>query len=191
MSDSVHTAAHAFEAEYLPIWWRCVLVAMATIIFCSCSSPAVRTALSADKSLNDSAHASSTDGAEVVIQDCPVELPADESLRCEQYPYGAGGAIPLDPYGPLPGPSDEYLCDGGDFGTPAGVTTDRKIAGLEPEDAISHYDTADGRVLVTPSNRVCIYAPRFAAVRRVVEVASHQQPVFVNATMEEQSPAKA
>jgi uncharacterized repeat protein (TIGR01451 family) len=46
-------------------------------------------------------------------------------------------------------------------------------------------------MLVTPSNRVCIYAPRFAAVRRVVQVAAHEQPVFVNSTMEEQSPARA
>src|SRR6185295_4700110 len=116
---------------------------------------------------------------------------ADHSLQCDQCQYGSGCAITLDPYGPLPGPSDEYLCDGGDFVTPAGVTIDRKIAGLEPEDAISHYDTADGRVLVVPSNRVCIYAPRFAAVRRVVQVVAHEQPVFVKSTMEEQSPAKA
>jgi uncharacterized repeat protein (TIGR01451 family) len=99
--------------------------------------------------------------------------------------------VALDPYGPVPGPSDEYLCDGGDFITPAGVTKQRKIVGLEPEDAISHYDTADGRVLVTPSNRVCIYAPRFAAVRRVVQVVAHEQPVFVNQALEEQSPMKA
>lgn len=65
----------------------------------------------------------------------------------------------VDPYGPLVGPGDEYLCDGGDYGTPAGVKADWTIEGLEPEDAISHYDTADGQVLVTPSNRVCIYAP--------------------------------
>jgi uncharacterized repeat protein (TIGR01451 family) len=191
MSHSVQPALHALEAEHLPIWWRCVLVAMATIILCSCSSPAVRTALKADKSLNDTVQASSPRSEEAVVQGAPVELRADESLSCEPCQGGAGCAIALDPYGPLPGPSDEYLCDGGDFITPAGVTQDRKIVGLEPEDAVSHYDTADGRILVTPSNRVCIYAPRFAAVRRVVEVVAHEQPVFVNATLEEQSPAKA
>ena len=100
-------------------------------------------------------------------------------------------AATTDPYGPLVGPSDEYLCDGGDYVTPAGVQADWTIQGLEQEDAISHYDTADGRVLVTPSNRVCIYAPRFAAVRRVVQPIAHEQPVFVNATLEELSPAKA
>ena len=92
----------------------------------------------------------------------------------------------LDPYGPVVGPSDEYLCDGGDFVTPAGVHADWTIDGLEQEDAIGHYDTVDGRVVVTPSNRVCIYAPRFAAVRRVVQPIAHEQPVFVNETLDEQ-----
>ncbi len=65
------------------------------------------------------------------------------------------------------GPYDEYLCDGGDFGMPAGVRGDWSTEGIEQEDAISHYDTLDGRTVVQPSNRVCIYAPRFGAVRRV------------------------
>ncbi|MEM9351889.1 MAG: hypothetical protein AAGA92_02660 [Planctomycetota bacterium] len=77
------------------------------------------------------------------------------------------------------GPGDEYLCDGGDAGLPVGVRADWTIDGLEQEDTIAHYDTVDGRVLVTPSNRVCIYAPRFAVVRRVVdpgEYANIAQP---------------
>ena len=89
------------------------------------------------------------------------------------------------------GPSDEYLCDGGDFHSPAGVRADWIVDGLEQEDAIAHYDTVDGRVIVVPSNRVCIYAPRFAAVRRVVNLMAHEQPVFVNEMLDEESPAKA
>jgi uncharacterized repeat protein (TIGR01451 family) len=96
-----------------------------------------------------------------------------------------------DPYGPLVGPGDEYLCDGGDFGSPAGVRADWTVEGLDEEDAIAHYDTLDGRVVVTPSNRVCVYAPRFAAVRRVVGAVAHEQPIFVSAILEEQAPAKA
>jgi len=96
-----------------------------------------------------------------------------------------------DPYGPVAGPEDEYLCDGGDYGTPAGVHQDWSITGLEQEDAVAHYDTVDGRTIVTPSNRVCIYAPRFAAVRRVVQPLVDEQPVFINQTLEELSPAKA
>jgi uncharacterized repeat protein (TIGR01451 family) len=72
-------------------------------------------------------------------------------------------------YGPIRGPNDEYLCDGGDFGMPAGVHADWTIEGLEQEDTIAHYETIDGRIVVTPSNKVCIYAPRFAAIRQVVD----------------------
>jgi uncharacterized repeat protein (TIGR01451 family) len=71
-------------------------------------------------------------------------------------------------YGPIRGPNDEYLCDGGDFGLPVGVRADWTIEGLEQEDTIAHYDTIDGRTIVTPSNKLCIYAPRFAAIRQVV-----------------------
>jgi uncharacterized repeat protein (TIGR01451 family) len=43
------------------------------------------------------------------------------------------------------------------------------------EDTIAHYDTLDGRTLVEPSNRVCIYSPRFGAVRQVVGLKQNQQ----------------
>ena len=68
---------------------------------------------------------------------------------------------------------DEYLCDGGDYGLPAGVRKDRTVAGLEQEDTVVHFQTFDGRTWIQPSNRVCIYAPRFAAVRRVVNPMGH------------------
>lgn len=203
MSRAIQKSTYPVRTERLPVWLRCALISLATIVFWSCIGVIVpnamgeeRTTLKADKSLNDPPKQSPAEGATVVIQDSPVqdsavELQGDTSLSCGPCSSGDSCAITLDPYGPMPGPSDEYLCDGGDFVTPAGVTKDRKIVGLQPEDAISHYDTADGRVLVTPSNRVCIYAPRFAAVRRVVQVVAHEQPVFVDSTMEEQSPAKA
>lgn len=73
------------------------------------------------------------------------------------------------------GPPDEYLCDGGDYGSPVGVKADWSIEGLEQEDTVAHFDTLDGRVLVEPSNRVCIYAPRFGAVRRVVNLMESEQ----------------
>ena len=74
---------------------------------------------------------------------------------------------------PVVGPPDEYLCDGGDFGLPAGVRADWSVDGLEQEDTIAHYDTVDGRTVVAPSNRVCIYAPRFGVVRRVVDLRAY------------------
>ncbi len=75
---------------------------------------------------------------------------------------------------PAPWPEDEYICDGGDAGFPAGVTRDWEIHGLEAEDTIAHYDTLDGKTIVEPSNRVCIYAPRFGSVRAVRSLVAHE-----------------
>ena len=59
---------------------------------------------------------------------------------------------------------DEYLFDGGDQGYP--VHYDREfMLGLESEDTIAEYQDDKGNRRVKPSNRVAIYAPRFAAVR--------------------------
>jgi uncharacterized repeat protein (TIGR01451 family) len=66
-----------------------------------------------------------------------------------------------------PWPAAEYLCDGGDLGALAKVRSDGTIGPLQLEETLARYETDDGRVLVTPSNRVCVYAPRFSAVRRV------------------------
>lgn len=74
-----------------------------------------------------------------------------------------------------PWPEDEYLCDGGDQETQVRVGQDWSVRGLDQEDTIAHFDTRDGRTLVQPSNCVCIYAPRFAAVRRVDSLLAHQQ----------------
>ncbi len=70
----------------------------------------------------------------------------------------------------LPKPRrDEYICDGNDRNLPVGVNQDWEIRGLDIEDTIAHFDTLAGNVVVVPSNRVCIYAPRFAAIRRLLQ----------------------
>jgi len=92
----------------------------------------------------------------------------------ETPPCAAGGCFCCN-NAPIRGPNDEYLCDGGDFGLPAGVRADWKIEGLEQEDTIAHYETIDGRTIVTPSNKLCIYAPRFAAVRQVIDLRAYAQ----------------
>ncbi len=71
---------------------------------------------------------------------------------------------------------DEYIFDGNDRGKKVRVDQSWNVYGLETEDTIGHFDTLDGRRIVTPSNRVAVYAPRFGAVRKV-------NGVF-NATME-------
>ena len=63
--------------------------------------------------------------------------------------------------------SDEYIFDGDDRSTPVAVDENWNITGMQTEDTFGHFDTVDGRRLVSPSNRVKIYSPRFAAVRRV------------------------
>lgn len=78
------------------------------------------------------------------------------------------------------GKMDEYLCDGGDCGPGVAVRKDWVIEGLDQEDTVVHYDTLDGCVIVQPSNRVCIYAPRFGVVRRLVNVMASQQRQFIN-----------
>lgn len=64
---------------------------------------------------------------------------------------------------------DEYVCDGNDRGAPATLGKDWDVNGIDLEDTVGHFETTSGRTVVSPSNRVCIYAPRFAAVRRVLQ----------------------
>jgi uncharacterized repeat protein (TIGR01451 family) len=66
-----------------------------------------------------------------------------------------------------PWPKDEYLCDGGDLNHDVYVKKNWDIVGLDQQDTVAHFDTLDGQTLVAASNCVCVYAPRFAAVRQV------------------------
>ena len=62
-------------------------------------------------------------------------------------------------------------------GYPATVTPDWELRGFEPTDTVAHFDTLEGETIVQPSNRVCLYAPRFGSVRKVTGVASDQQNI--------------
>jgi uncharacterized repeat protein (TIGR01451 family) len=73
-----------------------------------------------------------------------------------------------------PWPPEEYLCDGGDSGSPVAVAPNWEIYGLGLEDTVAHYDSLDGRTLVEPSNKVCVYAPRFGAVRVISRIAENE-----------------
>jgi uncharacterized repeat protein (TIGR01451 family) len=116
----------------------------------------------------------------------------DEGLSAEDVglaaPYGcphcvpsAGGGygFPAAPWRPPgiagPWPRDEYVCDGGDADPAVMIGKDWSVRGLNVDDAVAHYDTLSGRLVVEPSNRVCLYAPRFAAVRKVFGVSAHEQ----------------
>ena len=59
---------------------------------------------------------------------------------------------------------DEYLFDGGDRENPVHYD-DYSRLGLDTEDTIVEYQTHKGNHEVKKSNRVAVYAPRFAAIR--------------------------
>lgn len=71
-------------------------------------------------------------------------------------------------------PQDEYLYDGGDRRQEVVVRPNWNVDGLDLEDTVVHYDTLDGDTRIEPSNRVKVYAPRFAAIRKVVNVDTHK-----------------
>ena len=106
-------------------------------------------------------------------------------------PPGMELGVPI-PYQPVsawtppgiagPWPRNEYIRDGGDEGMPAGVDRTGQVHGLDMEDAVAHYQTVDGQTKVQPTNEVYLYAPRFAAVRRVdnlVESGQNRQVAAV------------
>ena len=183
-----------------PAWFRYGVVAAATLILCSCRAvgPARSTAANARRPAppaNDPTEAAYVDdqavqlASHVAAQNTPVRSkvvsalyvtdanaapvfvePAFHGAECTCLECKTPIAGPCAYESCALGPADEYLCDGGDFGLPAAVRRDWQVDGLEPQDTVAHYDTVDGRTVVTPSNRVCIYAPRFGVVRRVVDL---------------------
>ncbi len=100
----------------------------------------------------------------------------DYAFNGASCPFSTDGnkcALPCGPVcgtAPPPGrpwvPRDEYLCDGGDGGQIAHFGAGG-LSGIDPRDAVIRFQ-ADSRPRVLPTNRVCLYAPRFAAVRSSV-----------------------
>ena len=100
---------------------------------------------------------------------------SDFPLDSRSCPFASaeGGrcGVPCGPASCLPAPADrpwisgdEYLCDGGDAGVAAGAGPQGGVSGVEPRDAVVRFQAGE-RPRVLPTNRVCIYAPRFASVR--------------------------
>ncbi len=61
---------------------------------------------------------------------------------------------------------DEYICDGGDRNAPAGYVAGQR-SGFDTEDTVAKYKDHTGDSRTSPSNRDCVYAPRFGSVRTV------------------------
>jgi uncharacterized repeat protein (TIGR01451 family) len=71
-------------------------------------------------------------------------------------------------YDPILGPKkpvEEILPDGGDYGPRVGLGPDGHLGGLNPTDTAAEYRYGLTARRVTFSNRVCLFAPRFAILR--------------------------
>ncbi|MFW6170546.1 MAG: hypothetical protein ACODAD_08650 [Planctomycetota bacterium] len=105
----------------------------------------------------------------------PSQTPSHEPRDPRWCPHGEPRGSWRPPGLSWPWPEDEYLCDGGDKIPSVRVRKDWSVDGLALEDTVVHYDTLDGDTEVEPTNRVCIYSPRFASVRKVQDVRQHNQ----------------
>jgi uncharacterized repeat protein (TIGR01451 family) len=70
-------------------------------------------------------------------------------------------------------PDEECFHDGGDGGLPAGIGPDGQLHGLDPADTVAEYTDSKGKRRLAISNRVCLCAPRFAAVRLEIAPLGH------------------
>ncbi|MFN6109855.1 MAG: hypothetical protein ACK493_05735 [Planctomycetota bacterium] len=103
--------------------------------------------------------------------------PLSIAPAAQPLPQAAWGSDPCNlcpaPLGVAGGPGsepfhrDEFLFDGGDKNFHVTVDQNWNLNGLDVEDTVAAFDTLGGTRQVVASNRVAIYAPRFAAVRKI------------------------
>lgn len=117
----------------------------------------------------------------------PASNHSSNCVSCQQHAAGVCAAATLGPAFRFAQrfPWDEFLCDGGDSGQKVVVDNERNLHGLDPADTIGHFDTLDGVRKVVASNRVCIYSPRFAAVRKLSQLTLESGTLRVQAVAEE------
>jgi uncharacterized repeat protein (TIGR01451 family) len=105
-----------------------------------------------------------------------VLLPAEKTLMPPRVPPFIP-CLPVTPFDPVLGPrppEEECLQDGGDCGRPAAIGAGGRLEGLDPTDTVAEYTDSRGRRHVTPSNRICLCVPRFAAVRSELPLAGYE-----------------
>jgi uncharacterized repeat protein (TIGR01451 family) len=83
---------------------------------------------------------------------------------------------------------NEFLCNGDDAPPAARAHVGDGIVGVGLEDTVARYTTDRGAVHVEPSNRVCIYAPRFGTVRRVTGAELGELAVGPRRVLRQDSP---
>jgi uncharacterized repeat protein (TIGR01451 family) len=200
MTHQRRPSAATVEPVGAPAWFRYGVIAAAAIIMCSCRTAKPEYRVAAHEPAAAVVRLQSPDAAPSQSFTPPARIPshltAGQIARATSLPPGFrpaachAGCCACCSNGPARGPDDEYLCDGGDYGLPAGVRADWSIVGLESEDTIAHYDTVDGRTIVTPSNKVCIYAPRFAAVRQVIDLREYANAAGPEGAIQKVAPVR-
>ncbi len=143
--------------------------------------------------------------AHIEDTDCPpTEACEPASNFTTQTPCGGCGSCQscnVQPFGYAPYPAcyfnpylidpNEYLCDGGDNQPFARARAGDQIAGVDLEDTVVRYTTEAGDVHVQPSNKVCLYAPRFAAVRKVTGAESGDLAIGPIGILRPEGPVRA
>ncbi len=188
----------------LPWWWRWGLIVVAALVLSGCQSPGRALWTRRDKPLwiTHANREQSSDESATALATDEVGDSASKSPTIQQVGYrrlGASGqvvqsgvvpplvvpspALAWPPHRPVmpptrdraPFPDLETIRQGGDGRYHTTVQPDFSLDGLEVGDAVVHYDTLDGRVVVEPTNQVEIYAPRFGSVRAVLDLKQRVQ----------------
>jgi uncharacterized repeat protein (TIGR01451 family) len=77
---------------------------------------------------------------------------------------------------------EECICDGGDIMIPVNFGEYGRLRGLDPSDAAAEYECL-GCKKIAISNRCCIFAPRFIALRQELTPAGYDTVVNPEATV--------
>ncbi len=114
---------------------------------------------------------------------------AQGCATCMAGPHGYAdfGPISHNPQGIDP---NEFLCNGGDRPPAARARYNDQFVGVDLEDTVVRYTTDAGNVHVQESNRVCLYAPRFASVRKVTGAESGGMAISVVALDKPEGPIR-
>lgn len=161
-----------------PLEWfrgapRLIWLAGFSLLLCSCrATPQGRIPIPPDEAaIQNRDPANQVARAVQTTAHIPIEHVQNEGL-----PIPVTCVSPWTPPGIAgPWPHDEYLEDGGDRDVQVNLGSEGEIRGLELEDTVAIYNSPGGTTCIEPSNRVCLYSPRFAAVRKVTSIIENEQ----------------
>ncbi|MDZ4849334.1 MAG: DUF11 domain-containing protein [Pirellulaceae bacterium] len=106
---------------------------------------------------------------------------AVQPANCQEAPFQYG-ALCSPPYQPRYIDTQEYVYDGGDRDPQARLREDLTVVGLDSEDTVIRFETQSGSVELQSGCRVPIYAPRFAATRKITPLGTSDRVVAIQAT---------